>query len=63
MKKVRLKDTCGYKKMNTPYGLITHEWTEVEDYLPLYKEMEVFGEQKQPVEVEVKAEKVEVVVS
>jgi len=41
MVKVRLKEGVGFSKMNTPYGLITHEWSIVRDDAYIYKEMEV----------------------
>jgi len=44
MKKVRLRDGVIYKKMSTPYGVVTHDWTEVPDNAYVYREMEVFGE-------------------
>lgn len=43
MVKVRLKQGVGFPKMNTSYGLITHEWSIVRDDAYIYKEMEVEG--------------------
>lgn len=45
MKKIRLKPTCKTPKVNTPYGLVTHEWRTVNDDAYVYNEMEVFGEE------------------
>lgn len=51
MKKIRLKADCQYPTMSTPYGVIGHEWVEVDDGKYVYKEMEVFGEKlAEPVE-------------
>ena len=43
MVKVRLKKGVVLPKMNTPYGLITHEWSIVRDDAYIYKEMEIEG--------------------
>ena len=43
MVRVRLKAGCAFNKMNTPYGLVTHEWSVVRDDAYIYKEMEVDG--------------------
>lgn len=44
MIKVRLKENCRYHRMTTPYGIITHSWSEVIDTVYIYKEMEVLQE-------------------
>ena len=49
--RVRLKPTCGYPDMNTPGGLVNHEWKEAKDGAYIYKEMEIEGqEEKVPTE-------------
>jgi len=47
MKRIRLKEDCGYATMSTQYGVIGHEWVTVHDDCYVYKEMEVEG-QEQP---------------
>lgn len=56
MKKVRLSPNCLFPKMNTPYGVVTHEWRGVSDDAYVYKEMEVFGESKPEPIKEIKPE-------
>ena len=45
MKRIRLKKDCSYTSMSTPYGVITHEYSEVRDEDYVYKEMEVEGQE------------------
>ena len=64
--KIRLRPEIEVRKMNTPYGLITHEWADVSDNSYIYKEMEVYQDQKavielEPVEEPVEEPKVEVI--
>ena len=51
--KVRLKETCLVQKLVTPYGVITHAWTEIRDVDYVYNEMEVYQDPKTEPEVKV----------
>jgi len=48
MKRIRLKEDCGYATMSANYGVIGHEWVQVHDDCYVYKEMEVEGALQEP---------------
>jgi len=55
MVKVRLKAESPYPKLVTPFGVITKDWTEVSERVPIYNDMEVFKESKPKEKLKIEA--------